>query len=329
MSLAARSETAAKPAPTKMHYLDFEKEVAELESKIEELRQIVADDDLLDEIVKIQRKAERKLQQLYAKLSPWQKLQIARHPERPQFSDFIGALTKDFIPLGGDRLSGEDTAMVGGIARFNGYSCMFIGNEKGRTTAERMHHNFGMAKPQGYRKAARLMKLADRFLLPVITFVDTPGAYPGVEAEERGQASAIADSIATCLDINVPIITVITGEGGSGGALAIAVADNLLMLEHAVYSLISPEGCASILWRSTDKAIDAAESLRITAKDLVALGVVDEVIAEPIGGAHRNPEKTFEAVEEALAATLELVSEQHPASVRERRLDRYLRFRQD
>ncbi len=284
-------------------FLDFEKPIAELEGKIEELRHLSDDGDLniADEVAHLQTKVEKLLTQTYAKLTPWQKVQVARHPDRPHFLDYASTLIEDFTPLAGDRSFAEDLAIVGGLGRFQDRSIVVIGNEKGHDIESRVRHNFGMARPEGYRKAQRLMRLADRFGLPVITLVDTSGAYPGIGAEERGQAEAIARSIETCLSIRVPLISVVIGEGGSGGAIALATGDSVLMLEHAVYSVISPEGCASILWRSSDQAKDAAEALKLTAQDLLKLEVIDRVVDEPLGGAHRIPKEAIEAVGDALA----------------------------
>jgi acetyl-CoA carboxylase carboxyl transferase subunit alpha len=281
-----------------MRFLDFEKPIAELEGKIEELRHLSGDDDLniAEEISRLQAKAERMLRQTYAKLTPWQKCQVARHPERPHFSDYVDRLVTDFTPLAGDRLYGEDAAVIGGLGRFRGYSAMWIGHEKGHDLNTRVQHNFGMALPEGYRKAQRLMRLAERFGLPVVTLIDTPGAYPGVGAEERGQAEAIARAIETSLDLRVPVISTVIGEGGSGGAIALGAANRVHMMEHAIYSVISPEGCASILWRSGEHAKDAAEALRLTAQDLHKLGVIDEVVGEPLGAAHRDHAGAIDAL---------------------------------
>ena len=288
------------------HFLDFEGPIAELEGKIRELSHLSGESDLniVEEVGRLQSKAQQLLQQTYARLSPWQLTQVARHPDRPHALDYIDALIEDFQPLAGDRCYGEDPAMVGGLGRFRSRSVMILGNEKGRETTERIRRNFGMARPEGYRKAARLMRLADRFQLPVVSFVDTAGAYPGVGAEQRGQAEAIAQAIRTCLSIGVPIVSVIVGEGGSGGAVAIASADRVLMLENSVYSVISPEGCASILWRTNDEADAAAEALRLTARDMEEFGVADVVIPEPVGGAHRNPKAVLDAVGDHLDAAL-------------------------
>ncbi len=291
-----------------MHnYLDFEKPIAELEGKIEELRHLTGNGELniADEVGKLQGKVDKLLSQIYAKLTPWQKTQVARHPDRPNTADYIGALIADFTPLAGDRLFAEDNAIVGGLGRFRGRSIMVVGTQKGRETEGRMKHNFGMARPEGYRKAQRLMKMAERFQLPVITLIDTPGAFPGIDAEERGQAEAIARSIETCLTLHVPLVSVIIGEGGSGGAVALAAANAVLMLEHAVYSVISPEGCASILWRNNEQAAEAADALKLTAQDLKRLAVIDDIIPEPMGGAHRGAAETIENVGKALETALE------------------------
>lgn len=287
-------------------FLDFEKPIADLEGKIEELRHLSSEGDIniADEVGKLQAKVERQLKQSYQKLTPWQKVQVARHPDRPHFKQVLAHLVEEFTPLAGDRSFGEDKAIIGGIGRFRGFSAVIIGNEKGGTTEERIAHNFGMAKPEGYRKARRLMEMADRFNLPVLTFVDTAGAYPGVGAEERGQAEAIARSIDACLSLQVPIIASIVGEGGSGGAVALAAANRVLMLEHAVYSVISPEGCASILWRDGDHARDAAEALKLTSEDLLKLGVIDEIVREPLGAAHRDQETALDALGDAVEANL-------------------------
>ena len=289
------------------HFLDFEKPVAELEGQIEALRHLSTGGDIniADEVGRLAAKAERQLRQIYGRLTPWQKVQIARHPERPHLSDYIAALIGDFIPLAGDRNFAEDRAIIGGLGRFRGRSVVVIGHEKGADTAGRVRHNFGMARPEGYRKARRLMELAERFGLPVLTLVDTAGAYPGVEAEARGQSEAIARAIQACLKLRVPLVASIIGEGGSGGAIALAAGNRVLMLEHAVYSVISPEGCSSILWRSAGNAQDAAEALRLTAQDLAKLGVVDEVVAEPLGGAHRHPAEMMAALGEALERALD------------------------
>jgi acetyl-CoA carboxylase carboxyl transferase subunit alpha len=293
-------------------FLDFERPVAELEGKIEELRHLSTSGELniADEVGRLEATASRLLRQTYTRLTPWQKVQVARHPERPHALDYITGLITDFVPLSGDRAFGEDLAVVGGIGRFHGRTVLVIGTEKGPDTEGRLKHNFGMARPEGYRKARRLMRLAERFGLPVITFVDTAGAYPGIDAEARGQAEAIARAIETCLDIKVPLVAAVIGEGGSGGAIALTAGNTVLMLEHAIYSVISPEGCASILWRSGEHAQEAAEALRLTAQDLQRLGIVDRIVPEPLGGAQRAPQEAVEqlgmAVEEALHPLLSL-----------------------
>jgi acetyl-CoA carboxylase carboxyl transferase subunit alpha len=289
-------------------YLDFEKPIAELESRVAELKETAnrsEDIDIEAEVSRLEAKSSKLLRDTYAKLTPWQKAQVARHPERPHFKDYLGGIADDFMPLAGDRAYADDPAIIGGFARIDGRRVMLIGHEKGDDTASRLKHNFGMAKPEGYRKAIRLMRLADRFGVPVVTLVDTPGAFPGVEAEERGQAEAIARATEECLALKVPLVAVIVGEGGSGGAIAIAAANRVLMFEHAVYSVISPEGCASILWRTADKAAEAAEAMKITAADLQALGVVDRIVAEPLGGAHRDPEAAIGALKGAIVEELD------------------------
>ncbi|MGE0109434.1 MAG: acetyl-CoA carboxylase carboxyltransferase subunit alpha, partial [Bdellovibrionales bacterium] len=285
-----------------MQVLDFEKPVVELEAKIEELRHLSGGDgvNIADEVVRLQDKVARQLRGIYGKLTPAQKVQVARHASRPHCVDYIKAIVKDFTPLAGDRSFGDDSAIVGGLGRIGGQACVIMGQERGHDTESRLHHNFGMAKPEGYRKAQRLMNLANRFKLPVVTLVDTSGAFPGIDAEARGQAEAIARSIEVCLSIEVPLIPVVIGEGGSGGAIAIAAGDRIMMLEHAIYSVISPEGCASILWRDASQAGQAAAALRLTAQDLLKLGVIDKIIPEPLGGAHRDPEAVFKAVEKAV-----------------------------
>lgn len=288
------------------HFLDFERPIAELEGKIEELRHLSTDSGLniAEEVGRLEAQANRLLQQSYGKLTPWQKVQVARHPDRPHASSYIAALITDLVPLAGDRAFGEDNAIIGGVGRFRGRSVLVLGTEKGADTESRVKHNFGMARPEGYRKTRRLMRLAERFDLPVLTLVDTAGAYPGVDAEARGQSEAIARSIETCLDIRVPVISAIIGEGGSGGAIALAAANTVLMLEHAVYSVISPEGCASILWRDGAHAPQAADALKLTAPELLRLGVVDRVVPEPLGGAHRVPQLAIAAVGDALDEAL-------------------------
>src|SRR5262245_44322520 len=308
------------------HYLEFEKPIAELEGKIEELRHLSGSSELniADEVAKLQGKVERQLRQTYAKLSPWQKVQVARHPERPHALDYVAKLIEDWTPLAGDRLFGDDAAIVGGIGRLDGRSCVILGHERGRDTESRLKHNFGMARPEGYRKAQRLMKLADRFKLPVVALVDTAGAYPGIDAEARGQAEAIARSLEVSLSLKVPSVAAVIGEGGSGGAIAIAAANRVLMLEHAVYSVISPEGCASILWRTAENAPDAAEALKLTAQDLMRLGVIDEVVAEPLGGAHREPEMAIGRVGEAIARSLKELAGVEGGLLRSRRREKFL-----
>ncbi|MEO1543697.1 MAG: acetyl-CoA carboxylase carboxyltransferase subunit alpha [Pseudomonadota bacterium] len=308
-------------------YLDFEKPIAELESKVGELRALVDDETekaLSDEISKLEDKAKSTLVDTYAKLTPWQKTQVARHPDRPHTFDYLNALFEDFTPLSGDRYFANDEAIVGGPATFEGRSVMVIGHEKGSETETRIKHNFGMAMPEGYRKAVRLMEMADRFSLPVITLVDTAGAYPGIGAEERGQAEAIARSTDCCLRIGVPILSIIIGEGGSGGAVAIATANRIFMLEHSIYSVISPEGAASIIWRDAEKKEEAASNMRITAQDLEKLGVIDEIIPEPTGGAHRDPETVIEATGRAIDTALLAFDDMTPEQVRKQRHDRFL-----
>jgi acetyl-CoA carboxylase carboxyl transferase subunit alpha len=308
-------------------YLDFEKPVAELEAKVEELRALAATGDAIaigEEIARLEAKASAALEDLYAELSPWQKTQVARHPQRPHCLEYIGALITEFIPFSGDRKFGDDAAVVGGFGRFHGKSICVIGHEKGSTTESRLKHNFGMARPEGYRKAVRLMEMADRFDIPVISFVDTPGAYPGIDAEERGQAEAIARSTDACLNLGVPNVAVILGEGGSGGAIALATANRVLMLEHAVYSVISPEGAASILWRDTTKAQDAATNMKITAQDLIRFGVIDEIVVEPVGGAHRDPAAAMAATGEALAKAMSEIDSLDRDTVRRQRRDKFL-----
>ncbi|MBV8687333.1 MAG: acetyl-CoA carboxylase carboxyltransferase subunit alpha [Alphaproteobacteria bacterium] len=307
-------------------YLDFEKGLSELAVRIEELRDTAEGSDLnIDaEIDKLEAKSERMLRDTYARLTPWQKTQVARHPDRPHFKDYVEALTEEFVPLAGDRNFGEDAAILGGFARLGGRRVMLIGHEKGDDTASRLRHNFGMAKPEGYRKAVRLMQLADRFGLPVVTLVDTAGAFPGVQAEERGQAEAIARSTEECLSLKVPMVAAVVGEGGSGGAIAIAAANRVLMLEHSVYAVISPEGCASILWRTAEKAADAAEAMRVTAQDLKQLGVVDRIVPEPVGGAHRNPAEAIATLRVALEEELDALSGESGEALRAARRAKYL-----
>jgi len=307
-------------------YLEFEKPVAELESKIAELRHVPnsAEVDIADEVMRLQEKVQKLLRVTYARLTPWQRVQVARHAERPHAQRYIDRLITDYTPLAGDRVFGEDAAIVGGIGRLEGRSVVVLGQEKGDDTESRLKHNFGMARPEGYRKAQRLMRLADRFNLPVLTLVDTPGAYPGLDAEERGQAEAIATSIDTCLAIGVPLVSVVIGEGGSGGALAIASADRVYMLENSVYSVITPEGCASILWRSNANAQDAAEAMKMTAADLKKLDVIDEVIPEPMGGAHRSPDETIDAVGKVVSGALADLAQLDRDTLRRQRQEKFL-----
>jgi acetyl-CoA carboxylase carboxyl transferase subunit alpha len=308
-------------------YLDFEKPIAELETRVAELRATAASSEDIDidaEVGRLEAKANKLLRDTYAKLTPWQKAQVARHPERPHFKDYVAGIADDFLPLAGDRAYADDPAIIGGLARIDGRKVMLIGHEKGDDTASRLKHNFGMAKPEGYRKAVRLMRLADQFKIPVVTLVDTPGAFPGVEAEERGQAEAIARSTEECLGLGVPIVAVVVGEGGSGGAVAIASANRVLMFEHAVYSVISPEGCASILWRTADKAAEAAEAMKITAQELLALGVVDRIIEEPLGGAHREPDAAIGMLKGAVIEELDGCSKLSPNKLKDQRRAKFL-----
>ncbi|MEQ8288039.1 acetyl-CoA carboxylase carboxyltransferase subunit alpha [Thalassospira sp.] len=310
-----------------MHnFLDFEKPIAELEGKIEELRHLTGNDEvnITDEVARLQDKLTKLLQSTYGKLTPWQKTQVARHPDRPHFTDYIANLFDGFTPLSGDRQFGEDAAIIGGLARLQGRSVMVIGHEKGRDTETRVKHNFGSARPEGYRKAIRLMRMAERFNIPVITLVDTAGAFPGADAEARGQSEAIARSIEACLDIKVPLISVIIGEGGSGGAIALAVGNTVLMLENSIYSVISPEGCASILWRSGDEAKTAAEALRLTAQDLLQLGVIDEIVPEPLGGAQRHGKEACKRVGDAIIKSLESMDNVEGGVLKARRRDKFL-----
>lgn len=313
-----------------MQYLEFEKNVFELNTKLEDLRRMSGDDkdglDISSEIQRIEKKRQRLLEATYAKLTPAQIVQVARHGERPHTSDYLKELIEDFTPLAGDRLYGEDNAIISGLGRFRGTAVAIMGHEKGNDTTSRLKHNFGMAKPEGYRKAQRLMDMASRFGLPVITFVDTAGAYPGVEAEERGQSEAIAQSIASCLDLNVPMVSTIIGEGGSGGAIAIAAADHVMMLEYSIYSVISPEGCASILWRSAENAAEAANALRLTANDLYDLKIIDEIIPEPLGAAHRNRQAAIANVGNAIDKALDSFAGMSTNDLRKRRRDKYLRM---
>ena len=307
-------------------YLDFEKPVAELEARIAELRETASsgEPNIEAEIGRLGEKAERLLRDAYAKLTPWQKTQVARHPERPHFNDYVSGLIEDFVPLAGDRNFADDSAIIGGLGRLDGRRIVVIGQEKGDDTASRLKHNFGMARPEGYRKAIRLMDLADRFNLPVVTLVDTPGAFPGVQAEERGQAEAIARATEKCLALGVPVVAAITGEGMSGGAIGIAAANRVLMLEHSIYAVISPEGCASILWRAADKAADAAEAMRVTAADLHQLGVIERIVPEPMGGAHRDPEAMIATLGAAIGEELDRLAPLSREKVRSERRRKYL-----
>jgi acetyl-CoA carboxylase carboxyl transferase subunit alpha len=308
-------------------YLDFEKPVAELEAKVEELRALGENRDAVsisDDINRLEAKAADALKDLYAKLTPWQKTLVARHPQRPHFVDYCAGLITDFTPLAGDRKFAEDEAIVGGFGRFRGQSVCILGQEKGFNTETRIRHNFGMARPEGYRKAVRLMEMADRFGLPVLSFVDTAGAYPGIEAEERGQAEAIARSTEAQLGLGVPNVSLVIGEGGSGGAIAVATANKVLMMEHAIYSVISPEGAASILWRDAARAQDAATNMKITAQDLLRLGVIDGIVPEPTGGAHRDPQATIAAAGSAIEEALQDLGNMGPAELRDHRAEKFL-----
>ncbi len=313
------------------HFLEFEKPIAELESKIEELRKMSEADgiNIAEEVAKLTEKADRQLRTTYAKLTAWQKTQVARHPERPKAKLYVQSLITDFTPLAGDRAFADDAAIIGGLGRFRGRSVVVLGTEKGTDTETRVAHNFGMAKPEGYRKARRLIELAGRFGLPVLTFVDTSGAFPGIEAEARGQAEAIARSIEACLEAPVPVIATIIGEGGSGGAIALAAGDQVLMMEHAIYSVISPEGCAAILWKDAAQAPVAAEALKITAEDLKRLKLIDAVIPEPLGGAHRNPTSAVAAVGDAVAAALAPLLALDAATLKIRRREKFLDMGRD
>jgi acetyl-CoA carboxylase carboxyl transferase subunit alpha len=307
-------------------YLDFEKPIAELQARISELRETAANGiaDIDSEVNKLEVKAQRMLHDIYAKLTPWQKTQVARHPERPHFKDYIGRLFEDFIPLAGDRAFGDDAAILGGFGRIGGRRVVVMGHEKGEDTTSRLRHNFGMAKPEGYRKAIRLMELADRFGLPLVTIVDTPGAFPGLAAEERGQAEAIARSTQTTLSLGVPVVACVVGEGGSGGAVALAAGNRVIMFEHAIYSVITPEGCASILWRTADKAADAAEAMRITALDLERFDVIDFIVREPVGGAHRDPAQAIDTLGKAIVSALGELAPMKPEALRQDRRRKFL-----
>lgn len=309
-------------------FLDFEKPVADFETKLAELQALAAGEDGVatapDEIARLEARAKTALKDIYSKLTPWQKTQVARHPERPHCSDYVARLISDFTPLAGDRAFGEDEAVIAGLGRFNGMGVAVLGHEKGSDTEARLKHNFGMARPEGYRKAIRIMELAERFSLPVLAFVDTPGAFPGIEAEERGQAEAIARSTDACLGLGVANLAVIIGEGGSGGAIALAASNRVLMLEHSIYSVISPEGAASILWRDSARAQDAATAMKITAQDLKRLGVIDAIVPEPLGGAHREPKTAIDAVGTALLAELDKFKGLSPDAIRKERQDKFL-----
>ena len=307
-------------------YLEFEKPIAELDRRIDELRATASAGsiDIDSEIGKLDSKSSKLLRDTYARLSPWQKTQVARHPERPHFKDYVAGIAEDFMALAGDRAFADDQAIIGGLARIDGRRVMLIGHEKGDDTASRLRHNFGMAKPEGYRKAIRLMALADRFGVPVVSLVDTSGAFPGVQAEERGQAEAIARSTEQCLELRVPMIAAVVGEGGSGGAIALAAANRVLMFEHAVYSVISPEGCASILWRTADKAADAAEAMRVTAQQLAELKVIDRIVPEPLGGAHRQPVEAIAALKAALVEELDQCANMSGEQLLEQRRNKFL-----
>jgi acetyl-CoA carboxylase carboxyl transferase subunit alpha len=308
-------------------YLDFEKPIAELESKVAELKALAGEQhsvSIEEELARLERKAREALEETYSELTPWQKTQVARHPERPHFRHYVEALVEDFTPLAGDRFFAEDQAIVGGIGRLSGRSVMVLGHEKGSDTEGRIKHNFGMARPEGYRKAVRLMEMADRFQLPVVSLVDTAGAYPGIGAEERGQAEAIARSTDCCLGLGVPIVAVVIGEGGSGGAVAIATANRVYMLEHAIYTVASPEAAASILWRDSTRAMDAATNMKITAQDLLKLGVIDGIIAEPIGGAHRDGSEVMRATGDTIVSALAAYDHLSPAEIRKERREKFL-----
>jgi len=308
-------------------FLEFEEHLSDIENKIENLKNSTQKDaNILNKISNLQKDFDSNLKETYSSLSPWQKVLVARHSDRPHASDYLEGLLRNFIPLSGDRLFGEDSAIIGGIGRFKDFSILFIGQEKGRDTEEKVKRNFGMAKPEGYRKSIRLMKFAEHFQLPILTLVDTPGAYPGIGAEERGQAEAIARSIQTCLSIKVPLISIIIGEGGSGGAIALASANHVLMLEHSVYSVISPEGCASILWRDTNKAQDAAEAMRITAEDMLRLGIIDTIIPEPIGGAHRDKAQAIKNLGDSIEEKLKTLISLDGNEIMKRRREKFMKI---
>tara|TARA_B100001146_G_scaffold214109_1_gene215071 strand:+ start:4936 stop:5886 length:951 start_codon:yes stop_codon:yes gene_type:complete len=308
-------------------FLEFEEHLSDIENKIENLKNSTQKDaNILNKISNLQKDFDSNLKKTYSSLSPWQKVLVARHSDRPHASDYLEGLLKNFIPLSGDRLFGEDSAIIGGIGRFKDFSILFIGQEKGRDTEEKVKRNFGMAKPEGYRKSIRLMKFAEHFQLPILTLVDTPGAYPGIGAEERGQAEAIARSIQTCLSIKVPLISIIIGEGGSGGAIALASANHVLMLEHSVYSVISPEGCASILWRDINKAQDAAEAMKITADDMLRLGIIDTIIPEPIGGAHRDKAQAIKNLGDSIEEKLKTLISLDGNEIMKRRREKFMKI---
>ncbi|HTQ73121.1 MAG TPA: acetyl-CoA carboxylase carboxyltransferase subunit alpha [Burkholderiales bacterium] len=312
----------------KTTFLDFEQSIAEVEAKIEELRfaQEESATDISEEIQRLQKKSAALTKEIYSKLTPWQVSQVARHPQRPYTLDYVAALLTDFEELHGDRAFADDPSIVGGLGRFNGHSVMVIGHQKGRDTKEKISRNFGMPRPEGYRKAMRLMRLAEKFNVPVITFVDTPGAYPGIGAEERGQGEAIGHNLYVMAELKVPIVSTVIGEGGSGGALAIAVGDTVMMLQYATYSVISPEGCASILWKSADKAPEAAETLGITSSRLKALGLIDKVISEPLGGAHRDPDAMAQNLKRALSDALRALGDKRPQELVEERFERLMGY---
>ena len=308
-------------------FLEFEEHLSDIENKIENLKNSTQKDaNILNKISNLQKDFDSNLKKTYSSLSPWQKVLVARHSDRPHASDYLEGLLKNFIPLSGDRLFGEDSAIIGGIGRFKDFSILFIGQEKGRDTEEKVKRNFGMAKPEGYRKSIRLMKFAEHFQLPILTLIDTPGAYPGIGAEERGQAEAIARTIQTCLSIKVPLISIIIGEGGSGGAIALASANHVLMLEHSVYSVISPEGCASILWRDTNKAQDAAEAMKITADDMLRLGIIDTIIPEPIGGAHRDKAQAIKNLGDSIEEKLKTLISLDGYEIMKRRREKFMKI---
>ena len=314
-------------------YLDFEKSLSEIEGKIRELNEArlssEQDDISLEEIEKLEKKAQELLTKIYSDLGTWEKTQVARHPNRPHFSDYIEGLLDNFVPLAGDRLFGEDKAIIGGLGKIDDISVMLIGHEKGSDTDSRLRHNFGMAHPEGYRKSIRLMRLAERFNIPVITFVDTPGAYPGIGAEERGQSEAIARSTDCTLSLKVPVISVIIGEGGSGGAMALAAANNVLMLEHSIYTVASPEASASILWRSSEKAKEAASAMKITAQDLLRLGKIDQIIEEPIGGAHREPTQMISQIKSVIIRSINELKNFNEKELIEKRREKFIRIGQN